>query len=112
MSSIETDHPVRRERAAAISRLIERAAKRADCAGRALEGAAQDLLDAGADGAALDDLSALLNCEAERVSHLTEDIESRRPRRKAQPRRRRDDHEAVTALRADLGVPAVAGGDT
>jgi hypothetical protein len=61
-------------------RLIERAAKRADLAGAALESAAGDLDGAyGTEGNALAGLAELVLDEAARVSHLAEDIGSQRP---------------------------------
>ncbi len=68
--------------AAAIrdSELIRRAAKRADWAGAALEGAAGDLDEAhGAEGNALTGLTEVVLDEAARVSRLAEDIESHDP---------------------------------
>ena len=62
--------------------LIARAAKRADWAGAALEGAAGDLGDAhGGEGNSLTGLAEVVQEEAVRVSHLAQDIESHRPTR-------------------------------
>lgn len=63
------------------SELIERAAKRADWAGSALESAAGDLDGThGTEGNALTGLTEVVLEEAARVSRLAEDIESQRPR--------------------------------
>lgn len=58
---------------------ITRAAKRADWAGSALDGAAEDLDDAhNNEGKPLTTLSEVVKDEAERVSRLAEDIKSQR----------------------------------
>jgi len=60
--------------------LIARAARRTDLAGTALKSAAGDLDEAhGDDGNTLTGLAEVVLEEATRVSHLAEDIESRRP---------------------------------
>jgi hypothetical protein len=58
--------------------LVERAAKRTDWAGSALEGAADDLDDVGKDQSALTALAETVQEEAEHVSRLAKDIESQR----------------------------------
>jgi hypothetical protein len=59
--------------------LIARAAKRANCAGAALEGAAADMEGAyDSEGAPLTGLAEVVLDEAARVFHLAEDIESQR----------------------------------
>jgi hypothetical protein len=58
--------------------LVERAAKRADWAGSALEGAADDLEDVGTDASGLAALAETVQEEAEHVSRLAKDIESQR----------------------------------
>ena len=59
--------------------LIERAAKRADLAGTALESAAGELDGAhGPEGTALTGLAEVVLEEAHRVSHLAEDIASQK----------------------------------
>jgi hypothetical protein len=58
--------------------LVERAAKRADWAGNALEHAADDLEDVGADESGLTALAETVQEEAEHVSRLAKDIESQR----------------------------------
>jgi hypothetical protein len=76
MSGTEIDRPGARRNA----ELISRAAKRAGWAGTALENAAGDLSDAhGGEGRALTGLAEVVLEQAERVSHLAEDIESQRP---------------------------------
>ncbi len=57
---------------------IDRAAKRADWAGRALKNAAEDLQDAGAWNAGLEGLTEMVFEQAGRVSRLAKDIESRK----------------------------------
>jgi hypothetical protein len=57
---------------------IDRAAKRADWAGRALERAAEDLREAGARDGGFDGLTEMVLEQAGHVSRLAEDIESRR----------------------------------
>ena len=59
-------------------RLVERAAKRTDWAGEALEHAADDLDDVGADETGLTALAETVQEEAEHVSRLARDIESQR----------------------------------
>jgi hypothetical protein len=81
MTDTKIERPVRRDEAAAgiDDELMARAAKRTDWAGTALESAAGDLDDAhGAEGNALTGLAEVVLEEANRVSHLAEDIESRR----------------------------------
>ncbi|MGO9489334.1 MAG: hypothetical protein ACLQBB_09950 [Solirubrobacteraceae bacterium] len=80
MSATTLDRRVGRSNAAARNdELIGRAAKRADWAGTALDGAAQDLDGAcGADGNPLSGLAEVVQDEAVRVSNLVEEIESRR----------------------------------
>ena len=56
--------------------LIDRASRRCDWAGRALEGAAQDLHDAALAGAPVDGTAARVLDEAGRVSRLAENIAS------------------------------------
>ena len=58
--------------------LVSRAAKRTDWAGSALEGAADDLDDVGADESGLTALAETVQEEAEHVSRLAKDIESQR----------------------------------
>jgi hypothetical protein len=58
--------------------LVERAAKRADWAGNALEHAADDLEDVGKDESGLTALAETVQEEAEHVSRLAKDIESQR----------------------------------
>jgi hypothetical protein len=58
--------------------LVERAAKRADWAGSALEHAADDLEDVGDDESGLTALAETVQEEAEHVSRLAKDIESQR----------------------------------
>jgi hypothetical protein len=57
---------------------VERAAKRADWAGNALDQAADDLEDVGADESGLTALAETVHEEAEHVSRLAKDIESQR----------------------------------
>jgi hypothetical protein len=81
MSGTKIDRRAARTRAAAKRNdgLIERAAKRADWAGAALESAAGDLDGAhGPEGNALTGLAEVVLDEAGRVSHLAEDIGSQR----------------------------------
>jgi hypothetical protein len=81
MPSTEIDRRVRAVDAAASrnDKLIERAAKRTGLAGAALAGAAGDLGNAwGRDGNALTGLAEILLHDAQRLSHLQEDIESHR----------------------------------
>jgi hypothetical protein len=81
MSNTKGDRRAARTRAAAKRNdgLIERAAKHADWAGAALESAAGDLDGAhGREGNALTGLAEVVQDEAERVSHLAEDIKSQR----------------------------------
>jgi hypothetical protein len=60
-------------------KLVSRAAKRADWAGSALEGAADDLTDVGDDDTdSLTGLAEVVQDEAEKVSRLAKDIESQR----------------------------------
>jgi hypothetical protein len=59
-------------------RCIDRAAKRADWAGRALEHAAEDLREAGTGDGGFDGLSEMVLDQAGRVSRLAKDIESRK----------------------------------
>jgi hypothetical protein len=54
--------------------LIDRASKRCDWAGRALESAAQDLHDAAVAGAPVDGTAALVRDEAGRGSRLAENV--------------------------------------
>ena len=75
-SRLAVEHPLDPNRR--DDELIRRAAKRADWAGTALEGAAGDLLEADIGGAALAGLTEVLLDEAGRVSRIAEDIESRR----------------------------------
>jgi hypothetical protein len=82
MSDTKIDRRAARDIAAARRNdgLIERAAKRADWAGAALESAAGDLDGAcGTEGNALTGLAEVVLDEAARVSHLAEDIGSQRP---------------------------------
>jgi len=58
--------------------LVERAAKRTDWAGSALESAADDLDDVGTDESGLTALAETVQEEAEHVSRLAKDIESQR----------------------------------
>jgi hypothetical protein len=58
------------------NQLVERAAKRADWAGEALEHAADDLEDVGAEQSRLSGLAEAVQEEAEHVSRLAKDIES------------------------------------
>jgi hypothetical protein len=58
--------------------LVSRAAKRTDWAGEALEHAAGDLDDVGADETGLTALAETVQEEAEHVSRLAKDIESQR----------------------------------
>jgi hypothetical protein len=81
MSGTKIDPGAARARAAAKRNdgLIERAAKRADWAGAALESAAGDLDGAhGTEGHALTGLAEVVLDEAARVSHLAEDIGSQK----------------------------------
>jgi hypothetical protein len=81
MSGTKMDDRVGQRDAAARrnDELIGRAARRADWAGTALESAAGDLGGAhGAEGNSLTGLTEAVQDEAERVSNLAEDIESRR----------------------------------
>jgi hypothetical protein len=81
MSGTKIDRGAARTKAAAKQNdgLIERAAKRADWAGAALESAAGDLDGAhGTEGHALTGLAEVVLDEAARVSHLAEDIGSQR----------------------------------
>ncbi|HEY4897026.1 MAG TPA: hypothetical protein VII01_13150 [Solirubrobacteraceae bacterium] len=78
MSDNKTDrrsaHDVRQD-----DERITRAAKRADWAHSALEGAADDLDDAhGEEGKPLTDLADVVQEEAVRVSNLADDIDSHR----------------------------------
>jgi len=82
MSDTKIDRRVGRVNAAARrdDELITRAAKRTDWAGTALESAAGDLDDAeGGEGNDLTGIAEVVLEEAACVSHLAEDIESRRP---------------------------------
>jgi len=65
--------------------LVERAAKRTDWAGEALEHAADDLDDVGADETKLTALAETVQEEAEHVSRLAKDIESQRADTKPKP---------------------------
>jgi len=87
MSGTEIDCPTQGNAAAMKDdALIARAARRTDLAGTALAGAAADLGNAHSrDGNALTGLAELIWDEAERVSHLVEDIESHRPIRAEEP---------------------------
>jgi hypothetical protein len=81
MSGTKMDRRVGRRNEAAKRNddMIGRAAKRTDWAGTALESAAGDLDGAhGAEGNSLTGLTEAVQEEAERVSNLAEDIESRR----------------------------------
>lgn len=79
--------------------LIGRAAKRTDWAGTALESAGDDLAEASDHGGSLDGLKDRVQQEAEVVSHLAEDIESRK-----------DDNDVFAAAgrggRSPKGAPA------
>jgi hypothetical protein len=82
MPDTRSDRRAARDRAAAKRNdgLIERAAKRADWAGAALESAAGDLDGVyGTEGNALTGLAEVVLDEAARVFHLAEDIGSQRP---------------------------------
>ena len=57
---------------------VDRAAKRADWAGRALESAAEDLQEAGGPDGGFEGLTEMVLDQAARVSRLSQDIESRR----------------------------------
>lgn len=78
MSDDEIDHRTDAD-AELDDERITRAAKRADWAGTALAGAANDLDDAhGEEGKPLTGLAELVQEEAERVASLAEDIDSHR----------------------------------
>jgi len=72
------DPPVRGSRQAADGERIDRAAKSADWAGRALKYAAEDLREADTTDGSLEGLTEVVLEEAGRVSSLAEDIESRK----------------------------------
>jgi hypothetical protein len=72
------DLRVRGNRMATDGAWIDRAAKRTDWAGRALEHAAEDLREAGAGDGGFDGLSEMVLEQAARVSRLAKDIESRK----------------------------------
>jgi hypothetical protein len=72
------DVPVRATRTTIDVERIDRAAKRADWAGRALEYAAEDLRDACAADGGFEGLTEMALDQAGRVSRLAEDIESRK----------------------------------
>ena len=85
MSGAKVDRRAARTYAASQDdELISRAARRTGWASSALEGAAGDLADVGSDvgeednAYSLTGLAELLHDEAQRVSHLAEDIASQR----------------------------------
>jgi hypothetical protein len=72
------DLAVRGDRMTVDVERIDRAAKRADWAGRALEHAAEDLREAGAEDGGFEGLTEMTLDHAGRVSRLAKDIESRK----------------------------------
>lgn len=72
------DFAVRGNRLTIDGERIDRAAKRADWAGRALEHAAEDLREAGAEDGGFEGLTEMVLDHAGRVSRLAKDIESRK----------------------------------
>ena len=72
------DVPVRANRMTVDVERLDRAAKRADWAGRALEYAADDLREAAAGDGGFEGLTETALDQAGRVSRLAEDIESRK----------------------------------
>ena len=66
--------------------LVERAAKRTDLAGTALEHAADDLDDVGTDESGLTALAETVQDEAETVGRLAKDIESQRTDMERKPK--------------------------
>jgi hypothetical protein len=72
------DLAVRGNRMTVDGERLDRAAKRADWAGRALEHAAEDLREAGAEDGGFEGLTEMALDHAGRVSRLAKDIESRK----------------------------------
>jgi hypothetical protein len=75
---LSRDLPVRGNRITIDGARIDRAAKRADWAGRALAYAAEDLRDGSAGDGGFEGLTEMVLEHAGRASRLAEDIESRK----------------------------------